>query len=384
MKAITIRKERYGPPIKAFKVEDVNIPSIREDEVLIETLSSGLNYNNIWAATGSPLDVVDYLIKDGEPLPYMIPGSDGAGIVREIGKNVTNVKVGDEVIIIPIYLNENDYLNRKNSDIVFAKSVRAYGYETNFGTLGEYCRVKYSQCLPKASHLSWEESASFVLSLSTSYQMLFGYSENRLKKGEVVLIWGGAGGIGAYAIQLVKLAGGIPIAVVSQEERAVYCESLGAITINRNDFNHWNLFDPRKNYFEQKEWLSGVVKFRNAIKKLGKGKEPAIVFEHPGKNTIPTSLITCAKGGMIVTCGATSGYSCNIDLRYLWVNKKRIQGSHFSSFENVEESYKLIKNRDISTLVGEVSNLEGGINLMQRMYEGKAAPGKSVISFDKN
>jgi len=384
MRAITVRRERYGPPAKALKVEDVDIPSLREDEVLIETRSSGINYNNIWAALGNPLDVIRNLKRDGEPMSYMIPGSDGAGIVRKIGKRVTNVKVGDEVIINPIYMSETDYLNRRNTDIVFAKSVRAYGYETNFGTLGEYCKVKYSQCLSKSPLLSWEESASFVLSLSTSYQMLFGYSENRLKKGDVVLIWGGAGGIGAYAIQLVKLAGAIPIAVVGQEERAKYCEQLGAIPINRNDFDHWNLFDPQKNYFEQKEWLSGVVKFRNTIKRLGKGKEPAIVFEHPGQETIPTSLITCAQGGMVVTCGATSGYFCNIDMRYLWLNKKRIQGSHFSSFENVEESYSLIKNREILPLVGEVSNLEGGINLMQKIYEGKAAPGKSVILFDKN
>ena len=307
----------------------------------------------------------------------------GTKFITELIKNVTNVKVGDEVIINPIYMSEKDYLNQKYSDPAIPKSTRAFGYETNFGTLGEYCRVKYSQCLPKVSHLSWEESASFALSLPTAYQMLFGYSENCVKKGDVVLIWGGAGGIGAYAIQLVKLAGGIPIAVVSKDERAAYCEQLGAITINRNDFNHWNLFDPRKSYLEQKEWLSGVVKFRNAIKKLGKGKEPAIVFEHPGKNTIHTSLITCAQGGMIVTCGATSGYSCTIDLRYLWLNRKRIQGSHFTSFKNVDESYKLITNRDISPLIGEVSNLEGGINLMQKMYEGKAVSGKSIIYFDK-
>ena len=99
---------------------------------------------------------------------------------------------------------------------------------------------------------------------------------------------------------------------------------------------------------------------------------------------MPTSLITCSPGGMIVTCGATTGYSCNIDLRYLWLNKKRLQGSHFSSFESVWESYDLIKKGLISTLVGEVSDLNGGIPLMQKMYEGKSSVGKQIISFGKH
>jgi NADPH:quinone reductase-like Zn-dependent oxidoreductase len=109
-----------------------------------------------------------------------------------------------------------------------------WAYETNWGSFTQFCKVQDHQCLPKPKHLSWEEAAAYMLVGATAYRMLHHWEPNTVKKDDVVLIWGGAGGLGAMAIQIVKAAGGIPIAVVSSDDKIEFCKNLGAAgVINR-------------------------------------------------------------------------------------------------------------------------------------------------------
>jgi crotonyl-CoA carboxylase/reductase len=71
---------------------------------------------------------------------------------------------------------------------------------------------------------------------------------------------------------------------------------------------------------------------------LGEKRAPNIVFEHPGETTIPTSIFVCETGGMVVVCAGTTGYNATVDLRYLWMRQKRLQGSHFA---NAEQAYQM-------------------------------------------
>ena len=99
MHAWLIRADRFGKPTEAFQQEVVDVPSIADDEVLVYVMAAGINYNNVWAGLGIPVNVIGARNKAGEPEDFHIGGSDASGIVYKIGKDVTHVKVGDEVVM---------------------------------------------------------------------------------------------------------------------------------------------------------------------------------------------------------------------------------------------------------------------------------------------
>jgi crotonyl-CoA carboxylase/reductase len=168
--------------------------------------------------------------------------------------------------------------------------------------------------------------------------MLHGWSPNVVRPGEPVLIWGGAGGLGSMAIQIVKAAGGRPVAVISGDDKVEYCKKLGAVgTINRKQFNHWGMLPHWKDDAAYGKWLTGARAFGKAFwEALGEKSNPTLVFEHPGEDTVPTSCFVCETGGMVVICAGTTGYNATIDLRYLWMRQKRFQGSHFANDEQAK------------------------------------------------
>ena len=94
-----IRPERFGQPMKAFQEEVINTPEIADDEVLVYVMAAGVNYNNVWAGLGVPVNVIGARNKIGEPEEFHIGGSDASGIVYKVGKDVTTSKVGDEVVL---------------------------------------------------------------------------------------------------------------------------------------------------------------------------------------------------------------------------------------------------------------------------------------------
>ena len=333
MHAWLIRPERFGPPLQAFQKEVVEVPAIADDEVLVYVMAAGINYNNVWAGLGIPVDVVGARNKAGEPERFHIGGSDASGIVYAVGKDVTNVKVGDEVVMHCGKWDRNCPTVQRGGDPMYSPSFRIWGYETNYGSFAQFTRVQAQQCMPKPKHLTWEGASAYTLVAATAWRMLHGWGENAVKEGDVALIWGGAGGLGSMAIQIVKAAGGIPIAVVSGEDKFDYCIKLGAKgCINRNDFDHWGMLPHWKDDAAYGTWLKGARKFGSAIwDVLGERRAPNIVFEHPGESTIPSSIFVCDTGGMVVVCAGTTGYNATVDLRYLWMRQKRLQGSHFAN-----------------------------------------------------
>jgi crotonyl-CoA carboxylase/reductase len=190
--------------------------------------------------------------------------------------------------------------------------------------------------------MTWEGAAAYVLVGATAYRMLHGWPEHRVKKDDTVLIWGGAGGLGSMAIQIAKAAGAVPVAVVSSTDKFDYCKALGAKgCINRNDFDHWGMLPHWKDNAGYAKWLKGVRAFGAALwDVLGEKKSPQLVFEHPGETTMPTSVFVCETGGAVVICAGTSGYNATVDLRYLWMRQKRVQGSHFA---NDDQAYAMNK-----------------------------------------
>ncbi|QQS00474.1 MAG: crotonyl-CoA carboxylase/reductase [Austwickia sp.] len=346
MHAWLIRPERFGPPMQAFAQEVVDVPDIADDEVLVYVMAAGINYNNVWAGLGVPVDVIGARNKAfarggiGDDKPFHIGGSDASGIVYRVGKDVTNVKVGDEVVVHCGTWDRNCPSVLKGIDPMYSPSFRIWGYETNYGSFAQFTKVQAQQCMPKPKNLTWEGAAAYTLVGATAWRMLHGWGENAVKKDDVVLIWGGAGGLGSMAIQIAREAGAIPIAVVSGEDKFDYCMNLGAKgCINRNDFDHWGMLPHWKDEAAYGTWLKGARAFGSAIwDVLGEKRGPNIVFEHPGESTIPTSVFVCETGGMVVVCAGTTGFNATADLRYLWMRQKRLQGSHFA---NDVQSYQM-------------------------------------------
>jgi crotonyl-CoA carboxylase/reductase len=103
MIAQVIRAERFGEPSTAFQVESVQTPEARSGEVIIAVMAAGINYNNVWAARGIPVNVIDERKREGEPYDFHIGGSDASGIVYSIGPDVEGIEIGDRVVVHPGY-----------------------------------------------------------------------------------------------------------------------------------------------------------------------------------------------------------------------------------------------------------------------------------------
>ena len=376
MHAFMVRQDRFGKPIDAWKSEVIDVPEIGAKDVLVYVMATGINYNNVWAALGYPVDVIATRQKKGEPETFHAGGSDASGIVYKVGDQVSNVQVGDEVVIHSGTWQDNDPWVLSGKDPMLAPSAKVWGYETNYGSYCQFAKAQSHQILKKPSHLTWEESACYMLCASTAYRQLMGWAPHTVEKDDVVLVWGAAGGLGAMALQIVSALGGKPIAVISDESKRQFCMDKGAVgVINRNDFSHWGPLpdtdDPSFN-----DWMAGARAFGKAIWDiLGERTNPKIVFEHPGEATLPTSGFVCALGGMIVVCAGTTGYNVTLDLRYHWMHQKRLQGSHVANDDEASAVNELVIQKKVDPCLSETYEFEQIGHAHQLMHENKHPSG---------
>lgn len=381
MYAQVIRASRFGEPKNAFQIEDIETPTLKSDEVLVYVMAAGVNYNNVWAAMGRPLDVIAAHQRDGDPADHHIGGSDASGIVYAVGADVTRVKVGDHVVIHGGVWDRTCPHVSAGRDPVLSPTMRAWGYETTWGSFAQFTKVQDHQCLPKPKHLSWEAAAVYMVSGATAYRMLRHFAPHVVSPGDVVLIWGGSGGLGCQAIQIVRAFGGLPIAVVSSDDKIDFCMKLGAIgCINRTKFSHWGTLPSWTDRQAADAWLQGARAFGRAIwDVLGERRNPRIVLEHPGQDTLPTSMFVCDVDGMVVICGATTGYYATLDLRYLWLRQKRLQGSHFANDEQATALHELVSEGKIDPCLARVLRFEEVGEAHQLMYENRHPCGNMAI-----
>lgn len=360
-------------PSECGRFFETETPKIKADEVLIKVVSAGLNYNSIWSTTCHPIDPFSLISghirrnpKDRDHLQdFAIFGSDAAGIIVEVGPEVAKWKEGDEVIVHCNVVDQQEEL--RYPDEMTAKSQSIWGYETNFGAFAEFCKVKANQLIARPKSLSWPQAGSFCLTLSTAYRMLLSPNGAQIKEGENCLIWGGAGGLGAFAIQLVNHAGAKPVAVVSNEEKEKYCLELGCSSIiNRSTLDIESFVDEKG----EPDYLAWR-KFSKQLDTTGiNGID--VVFEHIGRETLSMSIYLLNKGGRVVTCAATSGYLATIDLRYLWMEVKRLIGSHFATAEEAVQATELISSGIVQSTSNTILDFEGIPSAMDMMYSGKS------------
>ncbi len=382
MWAQVVRRSRFGEPKDAMALETVPVPQIGKRDVLVYVMAAGVNYNNVWAGRGLPVDVIDLHQRDGDPSDFHIGGSDASGIVYAVGKEVTEVQVGDEVVLHPGCWDEDDpFVIGGGDDMVRATSARAWGYERNWGSFAQFCKVQAHQCLPKPRHLSWEASACYMLVAGTAYRMLHGFRENAVRPGDVVLVWGGARGVGAMAIQIATRAGAVVVAVASSEEAGRYCIELGAKGyIDRRRFDGWGMLPHWTEFAAFEAWVQQARRFGRAIWDIvGDKRNPRIVIEHPGESTLPISNYVCDRGGMVVACGGTSGYNATLDLRGHWMKQKRFQGSHGASPEQFAAVNDLVRAGKIDPALRGVYPFEEIPAVHQMMIENRHPMGNTAV-----
>ena len=363
-------------PTKSLHTQTVPTPELGPGEALVAVMASAINYNTVWTSIFEPLPTFAFLRRYGRTspmaarhdLPYHVVGSDLAGVVLRTGPGVHNWKAGDEVVAhcLSVELEHPDGHN----DTMLDPEQRIWGFETNFGGLAELALVKSNQLMPKPGHLTWEEAASPGLVNSTAYRQLVSRNGADMKQGDVVLIWGASGGLGSYATQFALNGGAIPVCVVSNEEKAEICRRMGAeLIINRSteDYRFW------KDEHDQdpKEWK----RFGARIRELTGGDDADIVFEHPGRETFGASVFAARKGGTIVTCASTSGFMHSFDNRYLWMNLKRIIGSHFANYREAWEANRLISRGTIHPTLSNVYPMreagQAALDVHRNVHQGK-------------
>ena len=362
-------------PRQSFHVGQVPIPEIAPDEVVIAVMASSMNFNTVWATLFEPVSTFGHLARLGREsswakrhdLDYHILGSDASGVVLRVGSAVRNWKPGDKIVVQCNHVDDQD--PSSHSDSMMGSNQRIWGYETNFGGLADLAVVKANQLMPKPAHLTWEESAVNALCLSTSYRMLVSPNGAKMKQGDVVLIWGASGGIGSYAVQLVLNGGGIPVGVVSSEEKEEILREMGCeFVINRKKANY--KFFKEDGSHDDKEWRRLGTDIRALV-----GEDPDIVFEHPGRSTFGASIYVVKKGGTVVTCAATSGYMMEFDNRHFWNRLKKLVGSHFSNYKESYEANRLVQKGMIHPVMSQVFTLdevgEASYQVHNNMHEGK-------------
>ncbi|HEY6652708.1 MAG TPA: crotonyl-CoA carboxylase/reductase, partial [Solirubrobacterales bacterium] len=300
---------------------------------------------------------------------HHIGGSDASGIVWKVGEGVTKWKPGDEVVI---HCNQASYedVEVHGLDPLAAPSQEIWGYETTWGSFAQFTKVQAQQLLPRPQNLSWTESSAYGLTYFTAYRMLI--DQCKLQAGHNVLIWGAAGGLGVFATQLCAASGANAIGVVSSDDKGELVKRLGAVDyINRNDFSgmmrtNENLQDREAEKLRFKESRGFAKRVKEIL-----GDSPDIVFEHVGQATFPTSVFVVKPFGKVVICGATSGYTLDFDVRYLWMRQKQIIGSHFANAYECWRANELMAAGKIQPVLWRVMGFDGVAEAHQLLHENK-------------
>ncbi|HEV8539925.1 MAG TPA: zinc-binding dehydrogenase [Nitrospiraceae bacterium] len=359
MKAVVFH-EHGGPDRLRF--EDVDPPKPSAGEVLVRVKACALNHLDIWIRQGIPA----YRI----PLPH-ISGCDIAGIVEQIGPAVggpavsgpragsdsqnLGFAVGDRVFVSPglscwrcrYCLSGRDNL---------CPEFKILGAHVN-GGYAELVAVPAVNIIPIPGDLPFEQAAAFPLVSVTAWHMLFTLAD--LQPGEDVLVIGAGSGVGSVAVQMARLAGGRVITTVGSDEKIPKAKALGA----DEAINH------------------STEDVSQRVKALTEGRGVDVVIEHVGPAVWEQCLKSLARGGRLITCGATTGGEATLDLRFLFSRQVTLKGSYMGSRGELIRATSLVAQGKLRPVVDRVFPLREARAAQELMLSRKMF-GKIVLAVD--
>ena len=341
MKAVLIRK--HGGP-EVLEIADLPRPKAEPGQVVIQVKAAGMNHLDTWVRRGMPGVT--------PPLP-MIPGSDASGIVAEVGAGVAALAPGERVFVSPgTSCGRCDACLSGQEPL--CKDYRMIGEDQN-GTQAEFVALPAANLLPLPASLSFEEGAAFPLVFLTAWHMLVARAGVRL--GDDVLVHAAGSGVGSAAVQIARLHGARVLATVGSPAKADKARALGA--------------DETIEY-KTKDFLEEV-------RRLTGKRGVDIVFDSIGQETWEKNLKVLARGGRLVNCGATSGYQCMTDIRYLFSKGLSILGSTLGSRAELLRLARLMGERRLRPVIDRVLPLEK-VAEGHRAMADRALFGKVVLT----
>ncbi len=333
----TLDQVRYG---------DLPDPVPGPGQVRVRIRAGALNHLDIFVRAGIPGISL--------ALPHVM-GSDGAGVVDAVGPGVTRVKPGDEVVLNPgIHCGACEFCLRGEHSLCVTFHLLG---EHIWGTFAEYVVAPETNAFPKPPGLSWEESAAFPLTFLTAWRMLV--TKAKAKPGESLLIIGIGGGVSLAALAIGKMLG-LTVGVTSgSAEKIRRAKEAGA------DFGIDH----------------GAVDFARETRKITGKRGVDIVLDSVGKATWKLSIASLARGGRLLTCGATTGPDPGEDIGRIFWNQLTVMGSTMGTHAEFADMLRMVSGGRIRPVVDSVFPLPEAKEAQRRLEEKKQF-GKIVLRID--
>lgn len=343
MRACVIRATGALDQIQIADVPDPGEPGPRAVRVAIG--AAALNHLDLFVVQGLGIDY---------RFPHVL-GADGAGVVAAVGREVTTVKPGDRVMINP---GISDYACEycRAGEHSLCVSYRLLGEHLS-GTIAESVVVpEHNVAIIPALRpaLSWPEAAAFSLVTLTAWRMVV--TRAQVKPGDTVLVWGVGGGVSLTAMRIAKLRGARVIVTSSSDAKLAEAKKLGAdVTLNHR--------------------TEHVAK---TVRALTDKRGVEVVIENVGEATWQDSLRCLAKGGRLVSCGATTGPKVRIDIRRLFWHQWTIMGSTMGNAAEYQEIVRQLAQGHLRPIVDKVFPLDDARAAFARLEQAEQL-GKVVV-----
>ncbi|MBI5343127.1 MAG: zinc-binding dehydrogenase [Deltaproteobacteria bacterium] len=343
MKAAFIRK--HGN-LDAVEFGDLPDPSPGPGQVRVHVRAGALNRLDLFVRNGIP----------GIPvaLPHVL-GSDGAGVVDSVGPGASRVKPGDEVVLNPgINCGRCEFCLKGEHSLCVTFHLIG---EHIAGTYAEYVVAPEINAYPKPAQLSWEEAAAFPLTFLTAWRMLV--TKAGAKPGETLLIIGIGSGVGIAALQIAKMLGLNVWVTSGSGEKLARAKELGADA----GIDH------------------SAGGFSREVRRLTGKRGVDIVLDSVGKATWKESIVSLAKGGRLLTCGATTGPNPEEDIARIFWNQLTVCGSTMGTHGEFSDMLRMFRDGRLRPVVDSVFPLSQAKEALQRLEE-KRQFGKIVLRID--
>jgi NADPH:quinone reductase-like Zn-dependent oxidoreductase len=341
MRCVVVRE--HGGPDRLLQ-EERPVPAPRRGEVRVRVRCVGLNHLDTWVRRGVPGHTF--------PLP-LITGSDASGVVDAVGEGVKGVREGDEVVVLPgVSCGACEPCQRGVDNLCRRYDILG---ESCDGTAADYVCLPVANVAPKPSSLSMEEAASVALVFQTAWHMLARRAE--LRAGETVLVHAGLSGVGSAAVQIAASLGAQVIATAGGAEKCRRVSALGAHHVV--DYQ--------------------ATDFAAEVRSLTSNAGVDVVFEHVGEATFSGSMKCLARGGRVVTCGATTGGDVGISLHQVFFKSLSILGSTMGSKGDLRSVLRMFDQGRLRAVLDRALPVTE-VSEAHRLLEAREAMGKVVLT----